>query len=237
MNFLPNILLVDENNQIARFHTLIKNNTIILNMFYSNCKKKCIPLGKHMKKVNLLLNKLIPNNRIKFISITLDPLNDNIEDLQYFKSQVYSNKCQNWHFYTGDYEDLEILRHKLSMYNPDPKIDAIKSNHSGSFMIFNEELGFIKHTDSFDNPIDIARKIVQLIPDNFKRHSYDLSDLSYHLLSEKELFDNIHTMNSMFTVPFLPKQLLEIYNKYGEEQRGFQYKPPIKRSCCCKKNK
>jgi len=236
MNFLPNILLVNENNKIIKFSSLIKDKTVVLNMFYSNCEKKCIPLGKHMKKVNLLLSNLLKTNAIEFISLTLDSKNDNIEDLNNFKNKVYSNNCHNWHFYTGNYKDIEYLRYKLNMYNPDPKLDKIKSNHSGSFMIFNQKTGFIKHTDAFDNPIDIARKIIQLIPNNFNKHTYDLCDLSYNYLSDDELFDNIQTINSMFTVPFLPKELIDKYSTYAENQRGFRYTPPIKKNiCCCKK--
>lgn len=238
INFLPNTTLTNENNEQINFHDLIKHKTVILNMFYSNCKVKCVPLNKLMRKVNVLLKEYLHTEDIVFVSITLDAKNDTIEDLNRFKSKVYTSNCLNWHFYTGNYNEIEKLRYKLGMYNPEPEIDAIKSNHSGSFMIFNTLTGFIKHTESFDNPVDIARKVIQTFPKNTYSHSYSLDKLNYDALTDSELFENIHSMNSMFTIPFLPEYIRTKYDKYAELQRGFQYKPPIekaKTSCCCKK--
>lgn len=249
INHLPNIILTNEYNEKNYFHDLIKNKTIVLNMFYSNCEIKCEPLGKLMKRVNLLLNKYIIDGNIHFISITLDAKNDTVNNILNFKNKVYDDRCLNWHFYTGNYDDIEVLRRKLGMYNPEPEIDKIKSNHSGSFMIFNTKTGFIKHTQSFDNPVDIARKVIQLLPDNFYKHSYNLNDLNFNALTDEEIFDNIQTMNSMFTVPFLPNYIRDKFDIYADIQRGFNYEPleefsrasrrPInlnnKKCCCCKK--
>lgn len=235
-DYLPNITLIDETNKATKFHQIIKDKTIIINMFYSNCEIKCVPLGKLMKRVNLLLKKYIQKNNIHFISITLDAKNDTVTDLNSFKTKVDLNDCNNWKFYTGDYNEIEVLRHKLGMYSPEPEIDAIKANHSGSFMIFNTKTGFTKHTQAFDNPIDIARKVIQMIPRHFYSHSYNLNDLNYEALSEEELFENIQTMNSVFSVPFLPDHIKNKYELNAEKQRGFQYKYPInkKKQCCCK---
>lgn len=239
INFFPNIKLINENNEVTNFHDLIRDKTVILNMFYSNCNVKCVPLGKLLKSVNLLLKNYINKEDIRFVSITLDAKNDKPEDLQGFKNKVYDNDCTNWHFYTGNYEEIEKLRFKLGMYSPEPDIDAVKSNHSGGFLIFNESTGFTKHTEAFDNPVDIARKVIQIIPQNFYKHFYDLNEINFEALTLDEIFENIHSMNSVFTVPFLPKYLRDYYDQYAESQRGFQYKPPIekiiKKSCCCKK--
>jgi protein SCO1/2 len=239
INFLPNTNLIDENRENVRFHDLVRGKTVILNMFYSNCKIKCVPLGKLMRRVNLILNKYILKENIHFISITLDAKNDTVDDLNRFKEGVTCEECLNWHFYTGDFDEIEVLRHKLGMYNPEPEIDAIKSNHTGSFMIFNEQTGFVKHTQAFDNPVDVARKVIQMLPRNFYSHSYNLDDLNFGALTDEEIFDNIQTMNSVFTVPFLPTHIRNKFDTYAEKQRGFQYEPPIKKnsggSCCCKK--
>lgn len=235
--FLPNTVLTDEFGVKHNIHNLIKDRTVIINMFYSNCKVKCVPLGKLMQRVNKLLNNYIEKENIHFISITLDAANDTPKNLMNFKNNVYEDVCKNWHFYTGNPEDIEKLRFKLGMYSPEPEIDLVKANHSGHFIIFNK-LGFVKHTESFDNPVDIARKIVQLLPDNYRSHSYGnyVTNLNYDAITEEEIFENIQTMNSMFTVPFLPDNLKKLYEEYGEKQRGFQYNP-IKKpaSCCCSK--
>lgn len=225
LNHLPNIELINENNQKQNFHDIIKNKTIIFNMFYSRCELKCIPSGKLMNRVNILLNKYLQNNNIEFVSITLDSKNDTVDDINFFKLQVYNEKCINWHFYTGKFEEIEKLRFRIGMYNPEPEIDAVKSNHSAGFIIFNTKTGFTKHTEGFDNPIDIARKVLQLLPENMYKHYYDLYNLNYKELTDEEIFENIHTMNSVFTVPFLPQDIKNKYDIFANKQRGFQYNP------------
>lgn len=236
LKLLPNIDLIDDTEKTSKFHDLIKNKTVILNMFYSQCQVKCQPLCKLLRNVNLLLHNYIRTENITFISITLDSQHDTVSDINTFKNKVYDDRCLNWNFYTGNFNEIERLRYKLGMYSPEKEIDAVKSNHSGGFLIFNPKLGFSKHTEAFDNPIDIARKIIQMIPRNFIRHHYDLNDLCYDWLPDDVLFTNIKTMNSMFTVPFLPDHIKLKIDKYAEKQRGFNYKPPINKNkkCCCK---
>jgi hypothetical protein len=83
--------------------------------------------------------------------------------------------------------------------------------------------------------------VLQLLPTNFNNHAYD-SDmllLDYNSLKDDELFENIHSMNTMFTVPFLPDNIKQKYEEFAQNQRGFQYKPdiivPTENKCCCKK--
>lgn len=229
---LPNIELIDDSGEKRRFHDIINHDVVIINMFYSNCKIKCQPLGRLMRRINKLLGDLILENDIHFISISIDAENDSVEDINRFKNIVHEDDCYNWKFYTGNFQEIEKLRYKLGMYSPEPEIDAVKSNHSGNFMIMNS-MGFVKHTQSFDNPVDIARKMVQVIPKNFMRHAYSLDRLNYHKLTDTELFENIQTMNSVFTVAFLPDNIKEKYDEHAEKQRGFQYDPLKKKLCCC----
>lgn len=224
-SLLPNISLIDDKSRQVKFHDIIKEKTVVLNMFYSRCKIKCQPLGRLMCKVNLLLNDYIEEGDIEFVSITLDASNDRVGDILDFKEKVYDNRCKNWNFYTGNYEDIEILRHKLGMYSPETEIDKIKSNHSGGFLIFNQKTGFAKHTEAFDNPIDISRKVIQLITRNFFQHSYDLGRLKYDWIGEDEMFYNIQSINSMFTLTFLPENIRIKFDNYAEKQRGFNFNP------------
>lgn len=225
---LPNIELINELGINVKFRDLVKNKLVIINMFYSRCKRKCIPLGKLLDRINKLLDTQITKNDIQFISISIDPTNDTVNDINKYKDLVKSPDTLNWHFYTTKNKaNLTLLRYKLGMYSPEPAIDRDISNHSGHFSIFNDNIGFVKHTQSFDNPIDISRKIVQLITTNFYKHDYvaDMNSLCYHKLSDSELFENIHSINQTFTVPYLPDHIREKFSKYANDQRGFEYNP------------
>jgi cytochrome oxidase Cu insertion factor (SCO1/SenC/PrrC family) len=244
IRLLPNTDLTDDIGNTYPFHDLIRGKTIVLNMFYSRCDVKCVPLGKLMLRVYMLLKGLDERERadIQFVSISLDPANDRLEDLCRFRDTIMGGRggdnngsLPNWHFYTGDAVAVDKLRHKLGMYSPEPEIDRVKANHSGAFMIFNDETGFVKHTKAFDNPLDIARKVVQTLPAMFRRHAYSLNNLNYDALTQTELFENIQTLSSVFTVPFLPDHILKQYETEAERQRGFCYVPPIggEPACCC----
>jgi protein SCO1/2 len=45
-----------------------------------------------------------------------------------------------WTFLTGDPKDIESIRRKLGFTNPDPKLDADKSQHIGMVRYGNEAL-------------------------------------------------------------------------------------------------
>lgn len=261
---LPNIILTNENNEKRNFHDLIENKTVIINMFYSRCEERCIPLGRLINTINLLLTPYIEKDNIHFISISIDPTNDTVEDINAFKNSVCpkdtgennypkdtgennypkdtgGNNCpKGWHFYTTtNKNDIEKLRYTLGMYSPEPEIDNDISNHSGHFTLFNEFTGFIKHTEAFDNPVDIARKVVQLVTNNFYTHDYSqyMKMLHYDKVPERDLFENIHSLNQTFTLPYLPQYLIDQFEKYAGEQRGFQYDPlkkDVPKKCCCK---
>jgi hypothetical protein len=57
------------------------------------------------------------------------------------------------------------------------------------------------------------------------------------MIPDDKLFENIQTMNSVFTVTFLPKDIQDKYSEYAEKQRGFQYNPLENGKKCFCKNK
>ena len=43
-----------------------------------------------------------------------------------------------WTFLTGDYDDIDLLRHRLGIYDPDPEVDKDKTQHAGLIVCGNE---------------------------------------------------------------------------------------------------
>ena len=252
LNFFPNISLLDETNTRCEFHDLIRDKTVIINMFYSNCKLRCIPLGKLFANVNRLLTDFIEPENIHFISITLDAINDTAEDLNRFKMDVGTDGCKNWHFYTGNPQEIEVLKHKLGMASPILEVERDISKHAGHFIIINEKMNNVKHADDFDNPVDIARKLISHTTNNFPTHcgAKYVSDFNFEALTDEDIFENIHSMSTVFTVPFLPPHIKLKFGAFATKQRGFNYDPldkilgidgkssstveTISKKCCCK---
>ncbi|HIK59316.1 MAG TPA: hypothetical protein EYF98_01335 [Planctomycetes bacterium] len=90
-----------------------------------------------MKVQEALGEKL--GSEIFMYSITLDSDFDTPEVLkEYAKAHGAES---GWTFLTGDFDDIEHLRHRLGAYDLDPIIDADKTQHAGILVFGNEPKG------------------------------------------------------------------------------------------------
>ena len=48
---------------------------------------------------------------------------------------------EGWTFLTGDYDDVDFLRHRLGVFDPDPEVDKDKTQHAGLCVVGNEPRG------------------------------------------------------------------------------------------------
>lgn len=72
-------------------------------------------------------------------SITLDAPTDTPEVLRAY-AEAYG-AGPGWTFLTGDPDEITELRHKLGAYDPDPLIDADKTQHAGILVFGNDPKG------------------------------------------------------------------------------------------------
>ena len=70
------------------------------------------------------------------ISISIDPEYDTPEVLTEYAGW-YKNHG-DWFFLSGDYDEIDYLRHVLGVYDPDPIIDADKTQHAG-LIVFGDD--------------------------------------------------------------------------------------------------
>ena len=76
---------------------------------------------------------------VHIYSITLDPEVDTPEVLARYAESY--GVGPGWTFFTGELDELNALRHKLGAYDPDPIVDADKTQHSGILVFGNEPKG------------------------------------------------------------------------------------------------
>ena len=76
---------------------------------------------------------------VHFYSITLDSEFDTPEVLAQYAEDYGAGP--GWTFLTGDADEIDHLRHKLGAYDPDPVIDADKTQHAGILVFGNEPKG------------------------------------------------------------------------------------------------
>jgi len=134
----PNVLLTTHEGRKVRFYDdLIKDKIVVINFMYVKCDGVCPGITANLAKLQQLLGNRLGRD-IFMYSFTLKPEQDSPEVLRRY-AQAYHVK-KGWTFLTGTPEDMELLRRKLGFTDPDPKLDADKSNHIGNVRYGNEPL-------------------------------------------------------------------------------------------------
>lgn len=73
---------------------------------------------------------------MRFLSLTLDPETDTPEVLDDYAREAGTGP--EWLFLTGKLEDIESIRFRLGIYDPDPVVDRDRTQHSGLVVLGNE---------------------------------------------------------------------------------------------------
>lgn len=150
---IDNFSLVNQNNQIVNNDSL-RGSIYVANFFFTNCPNICPVMTKNMSYLQSNL-KVYPN--IKFVSYTVDPVNDTPERfLEYIEEMRRKNvniDLKNWDFLTGEKDDI----YKLAMsYFANAKEDSIAPGgflHSEYFILIDKEGQIRSGKDKFDNTI------------------------------------------------------------------------------------
>lgn len=136
--YFPNIVLTTHQGKKVRFYDdLIKDKIVMINMMYADCDGVCPNITANLVRVQKALGKRVGRD-IFMYSITLKPEQDTPKALKEY-AKMHGAK-PGWIFLTGDPKDIELLRRKLGFTNPDPKLDADKSQHIGMVRYGNEAL-------------------------------------------------------------------------------------------------
>ena len=150
---IDNFSLINQNNQIVNNDSL-SGNIYVANFFFTNCPNICPVMTKNISYLQSNL-KVYPN--IKFVSYTVDPVNDTPERfLEYIEEMRIKNiniDLKNWDFLTGEKDEI----YKLAMsYFANAKEDSIAPGgflHSEYFILIDKEGRIRSGKDKFENTI------------------------------------------------------------------------------------
>ena len=136
---LPNIRLYTQDGDPVHFYDdLVKDRVVVINFMYTQCTGKCPPTTRSLVKIQELLGDRVGTD-ITILSITLDPEVDTPEVLKSYAADFGAGP--GWIYLTGQYDEIDGLRHKLGVFDPDPILDADKANHAGLLTFGNERTG------------------------------------------------------------------------------------------------
>jgi protein SCO1/2 len=136
--YFPNLVLTThEGNKVRFYDDLIKDKIVLINMMYAKCEGICVPVTMNLRRVQKMLGDRVGRD-IFIYSLSLKPQEDTPMMLKHYAEMHHAGP--GWLFLTGDPGDLEQLRRKLGFTNPDPKLDADKTQHIGMVRYGNEAL-------------------------------------------------------------------------------------------------
>jgi protein SCO1 len=134
----PNVVLTTHEGKKVRFYDdLIKDKIVVINFMYVKCDGVCSGITANLVRLQKLLGTRLGRD-IFMYSFTLKPEQDSPKVLRDYAKAYHVKK--GWTFLTGAPDDMELLRRKLGFTDPDPKLDADKSNHIGNIRYGNEPL-------------------------------------------------------------------------------------------------
>jgi protein SCO1/2 len=138
---IPNIELTTHDGRQVRFYDeFVKDRKVAVNFMYTVCKGICPGMTRNIK----LVRKEMAARGIEdyvFVSVSIEPDRDTPEQMtKYMKDNGIENKpgyCP-WIFVTGDLQEIDQLRRSLGVFDPDPEVDADRTQHGGILTIGND---------------------------------------------------------------------------------------------------
>lgn len=158
----PNVVLRTPDGKVFKFvDDLVKNKIFLINMFFVACTDGVCPMvTANLARVQPLLGQRLGRDMFMY-SISLDPLKDTPESLRAYTAHFEINP--GWLFLTGENpDDIERLRKALGYFDPDPKVDADKTTHTGLALMGNEPLDRYVFCPTLAEPREIKRVLSYL---------------------------------------------------------------------------
>jgi len=128
-------LFTQHGERVRFYEDLVRDRAVLINLMYTTCEKICPANSARLAQIYDMLADWMGTD-ITLLSISIDPEVDTPERLKRYW-EVFGAK-PGWLFLTGDYDEIDRLRHELGVYDLDPVIDADKTQHSGVLTFGND---------------------------------------------------------------------------------------------------
>jgi protein SCO1/2 len=150
----PNPLLVTNTGRKVRFYDdLVRGRFVFLTFAYTRCAGKCpASLSRLLEARALVAPRL--GHAPDLVTLTLDPEHDTPEALATYVAA--HGAPAGWTCVTGAPADLERLRRFLGFTDPDPRVDADRSQHGALVAMGNDRTGRWQVASTAAGPEQIA---------------------------------------------------------------------------------
>ncbi|MAJ34125.1 MAG: SCO family protein [Candidatus Marinimicrobia bacterium] len=158
---VPNFSLINQNGD-SFTEKKLKNKISVLDFMFTNCPGPCPIMSNNM---NELYKSYGSVDQVQFISITVDPENDNTSQLKKY-AESYGVYDERWQFLTSEIEKIKTLKQEgFMLYAGElPQAHAIK------FILIDEKGNIRQYYDGTDDAsMAVLRKDINLLLKEFKR--------------------------------------------------------------------
>jgi protein SCO1 len=141
-DLIPDSPLQDQRGRALRFYSdCLRDRISIIAFMYTRCQGTCPASSGLLARLRRDLAPVLGPAAVMH-SISLDPAHDTPAVLAEYAEamEAAGDAGLPWSFLTGKEEDIEQLRTALGYRDPDPAVDAIRSNHAAIITFGNDTL-------------------------------------------------------------------------------------------------
>jgi len=135
INIVPPFEFIDQKGEKVT-NTTFKDKIFIVDFFFTSCPSICPIMTKNMLKIH---NAYLDNDKIKFLSHSIDPKRDSVQRLDLYANKIDINTNDKWHFVTGSKEDIAAMAeaYMIVAYEDDEVPGGFE--HSGYFILIDDQ--------------------------------------------------------------------------------------------------
>ena len=142
---VPDMILVDQDSQAFQLSKL-GDKVVIADFFFTSCPSICPRVTKQMTR---LYDHYKNDDRIVFVSHTIDQRNDSVPVLKQYAENLGVNNV-NWKFVTGEKDSIRLLADNYFVSVVDDPSAPAGFDHSGRIILLDKNRhvrGFCEGTD------------------------------------------------------------------------------------------
>ena len=159
---VPNFNFINQNGESFSDNHL-KGKITVLDFFFTNCPGPCPIMTYNMKS---LYDDFSNSEEVQFVSITVDPKNDNIEVLKNY-AKINGITDERWQLLTSDLSNIKLLKREGFMLFA----DGLPQGHAIKFILIDDNQNIRKYFDGTDEAsLTILKKDITNLVRELKRY-------------------------------------------------------------------
>lgn len=145
---VPEFSFTNQNGNTVT-NTTFEDKVYVVEFFFTTCPSICPIMNQNMLKIE---KEFYGNPNFGIASFTIDPKTDTPQALREY-AESYGVSHPNWHFLTGDKEEIYKLSNEgFKLYSAEEEGAPGGFEHSGLFALIDQEGNIRSRYDEFGNP-------------------------------------------------------------------------------------